>query len=68
MTYILENSFISEQDPDTAFELKELTFHLNFNPAIPSTLEHMIFSQTEFQAIPQTWKEKHIFGTIQGND
>ena len=38
---ILENSFLSEPEEDTAFEHKELKLPSSFNPPMLSTLEHI---------------------------
>ena len=38
---ILKNSFLSEEDTDTAFEHKELKLPSTFNPPMPNTLDHI---------------------------
>ena len=36
-----EDSFLSEKEPDTAFEHEDLKLPSTFNPPIPNTLEHI---------------------------
>ena len=45
---IIENSFLSEPEEDTAFEHKELKLPSTFNPPMPNTLKHIYHILIEF--------------------